>query len=192
MAKPCRVERSRPSGDAIPHELHSAHPHHRPGHEVHGVVERHDAQQLVGGVERHAHQARHAGHSDALMQSACTIIYKVTDDERVQIPIRPERMQQQFVDEHAHGKPFDMLPDGQQRRHVSVSRLHHGIRHEQPFYLSCQLAYAFIHVGKVARDDKEHGHMERIDHLFGVRIFVADINQVEDYHQHDKHTLEII
>ena len=101
-------------------------------------------------------------------------------------------MQQQLVEEYGRRKLLDVLAYGQDGGHDDVARFHHGVRYEQPFNLSCQFAEAFVHVGKIARDEQEGGHVERVDHLFRVRELVADVHQVENHHQHNEHAFQIV
>ena len=101
-------------------------------------------------------------------------------------------MQQEFVEKQGRRKTVDVLSYGQERSHDYVARLHDGIRNEQPLDLTCEPADALVHVGKIARDHQKGRHVERVNHLLGIRKLIADVNQMEYYHQDDEHTFKEI
>ena len=82
-----------------------------------------------------------------------------------------------------------MFTNGQHRCHHRITALHHGIGNKYPQHSAQELAPRFAHIEQIARYNEEAGHMKRVDHLLGIRIAVADENQVKGNHQHNQHTL---
>ena len=101
----------------------------------------------------------------------------------MQIPIRPQRVQEDFLQEHAPTQLIHPFAHGQPMRHRHIARLHAKIRHEYPPHLPPQLPPSFPGIGQVARQEQEPRHVERIDHLLGVRVTLFYIHQVEGHHQ---------
>lgn len=74
--------------------------------------------------------------------------------------------------------------------HDYIARLHDGIGHDEPQQIAAEAAPRLGGVGKIASEKQKCRHVERIHKLLGNGVHVAEICQMKNYHQHDKHTFK--
>lgn len=101
-------------------------------------------------------------------------------------------MEEYLVEQYGRSDFSHAFAHGQEMRHHRVGCLHAGIRDEYPQELAEETSGIFPVVGEIARYNQEGGHVERIDDLFRIRILVAYIYKVENNHQDDEDTFQVI
>ena len=110
----------------------------------------------------------------------------------MQVPIGPQRTDKQLVEKHQRRQLVNVFAYGQHRCHQRVPALHDQIGHEKPEDGTQKRTDIFLHLHQKARKNEENRHVERIDHLLGVRIGVTDMYQMEADHEHHHDALQVI
>ena len=107
------------------------------------------------------------------------IVYRFAQNQRVQVPIGAEGMEQEAVEKDCRGEVLDVLVYGKKRGHADVAALHDDIRHSQEKERPQEGLRWFGHIHQVTRQEQEAWHVEGIHHLLDVRVQLLEIDQVE-------------
>lgn len=62
----------------------------------------------------------------------CDIIDEAAQNQCMQIPVRPHRMEEYLVEQYGRSNGIYTFAYGQEMRHHRIGRLHAGIRNENP------------------------------------------------------------
>lgn len=120
------------------------------------------------------------------------IIHESTNHQRVEIPIRPERIQKELGKQKRQGEIVDVFAYGQHRGSEHIAAFHYGVGYEYPQDGTQEAAQRFADIEQIAGDNEEAGHMEGIYHVLSVWVCVADIDEMERNHQQDEYAFHIV
>lgn len=121
-----------------------------------------------------------------------SVIDEAAHNQRVQIPIRPHRLQENLLQQYGRSDFSQTFAYGQEVRHHRIARLHASIRDENPEEFLQKTPGVFVDIGQISGDNQEGGHVESIDYLLGIGVFVAYVYQVENNHQGDENTFQVV
>ena len=120
------------------------------------------------------------------------IIHESANHQRVEIPIRPERIQKELGKQKRQGEIVDVFAYGQHRGGEYIAAFHYGVGYEYPQDGTQEAAQRFSDIEQIAGDNEEAGHMEGIYHVLSVWVCVADIDEMERNHQQDEYAFHIV
>ena len=165
--------------------------HYHADKEIEGIGEVHQSSPIGKGKQADTGHNQPGDNRQPYI-AECDIIDEAAQNQCMQIPVRSHRMEEYLVEQYGRSNGIYTFAYGQEMRHHRVGSLHAGIRDENPEKLAEKAPGILPVVGEIARKNQESGHVERIDDLFRIRILVAYIYKVEDNHQGDEDTFQII
>lgn len=73
-----------------------------------------------------------------------------------------------------------------------VADFHAGVWNKNPKVFFQEGVGALLNIYQISGYEQESRHVECIDNLFGIGIFVSYVNKVKGNHQYDEYTFQII